>query len=126
MCSTTKADKVEEDCSQSSPTNDPYLVRPSNVVSDGDFVLLIFADKRQIFAQALSSWRGKSPPLKINKRSYNTHQLIGMSYGTVLELDLKRGLVPLPEGEDIIPATDPSLIEALELDCNQDNDNRLV
>ncbi len=105
--------------------NDPYRILPSNIVSDGDFVLLIFADKRQIFAQALSAWRGKSPPLKINKRSYNTSHLVGLHYGTVLELDLKLGLVPLPDGEDIIP--DDSLIDELvnsNGDGNYDNDNR--
>lgn len=105
--------------------NDPYRILPSNIVSDGDFVLLIFADKRQIFAQALSAWRGKSPPLKINKRSYNTSHLVGLHYGTVLELDLKLGLVPLPDGEDIIP--DDSLIDELvnaNGDDNYDNDNR--
>mmetsp|Transcript_1718 Transcript_1718/g.2267 ORF Transcript_1718/g.2267 Transcript_1718/m.2267 type:complete len:513 (+) Transcript_1718:132-1670(+) len=98
---------------------DPFLVKPSNHVSDGDYVLLLFADRRQIFAQALSSWRGRSPPLKINKRSYNTSNLIGLPYGTVLELDLKNGLIPLPDGEDVIP--DQSLLKSLE-PC--DNDNR--
>eukprot|EP00551_Chaetoceros_affinis_P008002 CAMPEP_0203680010 /NCGR_PEP_ID=MMETSP0090-20130426/37794_1 /ASSEMBLY_ACC=CAM_ASM_001088 /TAXON_ID=426623 /ORGANISM="Chaetoceros affinis, Strain CCMP159" /LENGTH=528 /DNA_ID=CAMNT_0050547891 /DNA_START=31 /DNA_END=1617 /DNA_ORIENTATION=+ len=112
---------------------DPFLVPPPNTVSDGDYVLLVFADKRHIFAQVLSSWRGKSPPLKINKKSYSTSNLIGLTYGTVLELDLKHGLVPLPDGEDVIPA-DLSLImdggELLELEesliersCGNDNRN---
>lgn len=100
--------------------NDPFLVLPSNNVKDGDFVLLVFADNRQIFAQALSGWRGKEPPLKLNKRTYNTSHLVGLPYGTVLELDTKKGLVPLPEGEDIIP--DPSLLESFMNDY--DNDNR--
>ena len=106
--------------------NDPYRILPSNTVADGDFVLLVFADKRQIFAQALSAWRGKEPPLKINKRSYNTSQLIGLNYGTVLELDLKLGLVPLPDGEDIIP--DSIFIDSLINNNNGDDghskDNR--
>ncbi|KAL3921653.1 MAG: hypothetical protein SGILL_002635 [Bacillariaceae sp.] len=65
-------------------------------------MILIFADGRQIFAQALRSWKGKTPPVKINKRSYQTYNLIGLPYGTVLELGSSK-LTPLPEGEDIIP-----------------------
>ena len=101
---------------QSNQAIDPFLTLPSPNVKDGEFVLLIFGDERQVFAQALSRWRGKSPPLKINKRSYSTAHLVGMSYGTVCELDLKRGLIPLPEGEDIIPKamTVEEVLEAVE------------
>jgi len=67
-------------------------------------VILLFPDKRQIFAECLSRWRGKNPPLKINKRNYSTANLVGLTYGTVLELNTKTGLHPLPDGEDIIPA----------------------
>ena len=121
----TQKEVTSSGSDQSSPppttTCDPYLILPSNHVSDGDYVLLIFADKRQIFAQALSAWRGKSPPLKINKRSYDTSQLIGLPYGSVLELDLKLGLVVLPEGEDIIPNS--THLDAL-LETTNVNDNR--
>ncbi len=110
---------------RSKKNEDPYRNLPPNTVAEGDYVLLIFADKRQIFAQALTSWRGKSPPLKINKRSYNTYKLIGLTYGTVLEVDTKQGLIPLPDGEDIIPH-DPLLNEALGItnENGQEKDNR--
>ena len=43
--------------------DDPLLSQqPSSKVRDGDFVLLHFADGKQIFAHCVSSWRGKSPP----------------------------------------------------------------
>jgi tRNA (adenine-N(1)-)-methyltransferase non-catalytic subunit len=81
---------------------DPLLSLPSPVILEGDFVILVFGDGRQIFAQCLKSWKGKSPPMKINKRSYPTANLVGLPYGTVLELGIT-GLSPLPDGEDIIP-----------------------
>ena len=82
---------------------DPLLELPSPVVREGDFVILVFADGRQFFAQCLNSWKGKSPPVKINRRSYPTANLVGLPYGTVLELGLA-GLTPLPEGEDLLPS----------------------
>jgi len=82
---------------------DPFIVEPSTEAKDGDYVLLHFSDNRQIFAQVLSSWRGKTPPLKMNKRNYSTSHLIGLPYGSVLELDHKKGLIPLKDGEDIMP-----------------------
>lgn len=81
---------------------DPLLRQPPNVVREGDFMILLFADGKHLFAQALKSWKGKSPPVKINKRSYPTANLIGLPYGTVLELT-SSGLVPLPEGADVVP-----------------------
>lgn len=86
-------------------TNDPLLQLPSNIVHDGDFFLLAFADGRQHFAQALKqkSCRGKHAPCKVNKKSYNTYNLIGLPYGTVLELG-SSGLIPLAEGEDVMPS----------------------
>lgn len=74
----------------------------SDVVREGDFVVLEFGDGRKVFAQCLKAWKGKSPPLKINKRSYPTANLVGLPYGTVLELGLSV-LIPLPHGEDIVP-----------------------
>ncbi|KAL3786647.1 hypothetical protein HJC23_006843 [Cyclotella cryptica] len=73
-----------------------------------DHFLLHFADSRQIFAQAIPKSRHKSPscktypPCKINKRTYATHNLIGLPYGTVLEVT-RDGLLPLPEGQDLLP-----------------------
>jgi tRNA (adenine58-N1)-methyltransferase non-catalytic subunit len=86
--------------------NDPLLQLPSNVVRDGDHVILAFADGRQCFAQALpqKTWRGKHAPFKYQKKSYSTNHLIGLPYGTVLEINpAAGGLIPLPEGEDIVP-----------------------
>ena len=83
--------------------DDPLLSQqPSSKVRDGDFVLLHFADGKQIFAHCVSSWRGKSPPVKIAKRSYPTANLIGLPYGTVLELG-RGGLIPLGDDEDVVP-----------------------
>lgn len=91
------------DVGSNSISNDPLLRNNfRNVIQEGDFMILAFADGRQIFAQALKSWKGKAPPVKINKRSYPTHNLVGLPYGTVLELGSSR-LMPLPEDEDVIP-----------------------
>ena len=88
--------------------DDPLLSQqPSSKVRDGDFVLLHFADGKQIFAHCVSSWRGKSPPVKIAKRSYPTANLIGLPYGTVLELG-RGGLTPLGDEEDVVPEIDIS------------------
>ena len=106
---------------------DPYLVEQSSTVKEGEFVLLVFADKRQIFAQALKTQRGKSPNLKINKRTYSTSILVGLSYGTVLELNKQTGLIPLEEGEDVIPTHENLTIDRDEKDGNthnEGNDNR--
>lgn len=110
--------------------NDPYLTEQSTTVNEGEFVLLVFADKRQIFAQALNSQRGKTPSLKINKRTYSTSILIGLSYGTVLELDKQTGLMPLEEGEDVIPDHENLTIDdegegaGVKSNHHEDNDNR--
>jgi hypothetical protein len=82
--------------------SDPLLKEYPNIVREGDYFILIFADDRKTFAQAVKSQKGKSPPVKINKRSYTTSNLIGLPYGTVLELCMG-SLKPLPEGEDIVP-----------------------
>lgn len=112
---------------------DPFLVPQSGIVSEGEFVLLKFSDNRQIFAEALTNWRGsKAPPLKINKRTYDTNVLVGIPYGTVLELDHKKGLVPLPEEEDLIPDHDELLIDHLDHNTvhstchSNDTDNRYL
>ncbi|VEU39968.1 unnamed protein product [Pseudo-nitzschia multistriata] len=87
---------------------DPLLQEPPSIVREEDYIILVFADGRKIFAQALTNKKGKTPPVKINKRSYPTANLIGLSYGTVLELGMGK-LDPLPEGEDIIPDYPASL-----------------
>ncbi len=81
---------------------DPLLKELPNVIREGDYMILIFADGRKIFAQAVKGQKGKSPPVKINKRSYPTANLIGLPYGTVLEVG-RGSLDPLAEGEDIVP-----------------------
>jgi len=105
---------------------DPYLSPQSTTVQEGEFVLLVFADKRQIFAQALKSQRGKSSALKINKRTYSTSILVGLTYGTVLELNKQTGLMPLEEGEDVIPDHGELTIDEDNGDKvhNEENDNR--
>ncbi|KAL7432467.1 hypothetical protein ACHAXM_003127 [Skeletonema potamos] len=79
-----------------------HPILPPNLRAN-DYFLLHFADNRQIFAQAVPHKRSKSfPPCKINKRTYSTHNLIGLPYGTVLEVG-RDELIPLPEGEDLLP-----------------------
>jgi tRNA (adenine-N(1)-)-methyltransferase non-catalytic subunit len=80
----------------------PLEILPPSHVREGDHVVLQFADGKHIFAQALQRAKGKTPPVKIMKRSYSTHVLVGLPYGAVLELTVK-GLMPLPDGEDLIP-----------------------
>ncbi|CAJ1969096.1 unnamed protein product [Cylindrotheca closterium] len=82
--------------------SDPLMILPSNVVQEGDHVILVFGDGRQLFAQCLKKLRGKAPPVKINKRTYPTFNLVGLPYGTVVEVGSSK-LHPLPEGEDVIP-----------------------
>lgn len=83
--------------------DDPLLRRPSSHVRDGDFVLLHFGDGRQIFAQC-QLWvpSGKHSSVRINKRSYSTHSLVGLPYGTVLEQEQTK-LVALPPNAKLIP-----------------------
>jgi Gcd10p family len=90
------------------PTATPPLVqalqqRPDRV-RYGDFVVLYFSDGRHMLCQCSPpSWpKGKAVPLKISKRTYPTHSLMGLLYGTVLEVGQKQ-LTPLPPGEDLIP-----------------------
>ena len=93
----------------SSDDDDPYSYQDPlpSTLRENDHFLLHFADNRQIFAQALPRWKAGTKtgfvPCKINKRTYWTHDLIGLPYGTVLEVGNERGLIPLKEGEDLIP-----------------------
>ena len=91
----------------STETTDPYSQQDPlpSTVQEGDHILLHFADNRQVFATALPKWKnakGYHSSCKINKRTYSTHNLIGLRYGTVLEVG-KDALVPLPQGEDLLP-----------------------
>ena len=110
---------------------DPLLCDQEDVVQEGHWVILHFADGRRIFGQCLSNSRGKTPPVKINKRSYPTFNLIGLHYGTVLELSKNR-LVPLPDGEELLPEisvssdADPTMTYTTNASANMEqiNDNR--
>jgi tRNA (adenine-N(1)-)-methyltransferase non-catalytic subunit len=73
-------------------------------VREFDHVLLHFADGKQVFAQAAPTNKRKHP-CKIKGRTYTTHDLIGLSYGTVLEVGKDR-FVPLDDGEDLLPNLD--------------------
>lgn len=97
------AEQQQEISTMAAPDPDPLLLdQQSDVVREGDHVILLFGDGKQSFAQCLRFWKGKSAPAKINKRSYPTANLIGLPYGTVLELG-SSSLKPLPQGEDLIP-----------------------
>ena len=91
-------------------TTDPYfsLVDPlPPLVRENDHVLLHFADGRQFFAQAVPKWKQKghsAGACKIAKRNYSTDVLIGLPYGTVLEVG-RDALVPLPAGEGLLADT---------------------
>ena len=111
------------------PADDPLLTEPSQLVREGDWVILAFADGRRIFAQCLRNPRGKSPSVRIQKRCYPTHNIIGLSYGTVLEQG-KSKLIPLGHEEDLMPEL-PTPFSAEEQDTTptsialvQTNDNR--
>ena len=117
----TPMSKEESSSTEENGTHDvdPLLELPSPVTREGDHVLLIFADGKQCFAQCLKRWKGKSAPLKINRRNYSTANLIGLPYGTVLELG-KNGLVPLTEGEDLLPEHPKIMVRSGEDSGSQD------
>jgi len=99
-------------------------------------VLLVFGDGKRIFTRAVRKWKnGGKPILRIQKRNYETWNLIGLPYGTVLEVPpaaaagnvgangndgdtnnksnsaaCRRCLVPLPEGEGLLPSYPSSLL----------------
>lgn len=87
-------------------SNDPYAdIDPLPPrVREFDHVLLHFADGKQVFAQAAPTNKRKHP-CKIKGRTYTTHDLIGLLYGTVLEVGKDR-FVPLDDGEDLLPDLD--------------------
>ncbi len=79
---------------QATAGRDPLMDLPSNVIRDGDFCVLVFADGRQSITECIKKWR--------SKRFYSTGNLVGLQYGTVLEVG-KNGLFPLPQGEGLLP-----------------------
>jgi tRNA (adenine-N(1)-)-methyltransferase non-catalytic subunit len=100
---------------------DPLLHDQSTCVREGDYVVLVFADARQMFAQCTKHWNGKGrvAPLKINKRNFATGDLIGLPYGTVLEVS-DRTLVALPPTEDLVPNFDEKTMSDFEKDVDVD------
>jgi len=100
--------------------NDP-IDDDSEVVQEGQWFVLELADGKQAFGQALRKGRGKTPPVKINKRSYSTSSIIGLPYGTVLELG-KNKLIHLPNEQDLVPGM--ILDDAVPNNNDQTNDNR--
>jgi tRNA (adenine58-N1)-methyltransferase non-catalytic subunit len=87
--------------------NDPLLRMPPTRVREGEYALLLFADGRQILVQCITKpANNKKGWLKLNKKTYSTASLVGLSYGTVLELT-SGGLVPLPPGEGVLPEFTP-------------------
>eukprot|EP00977_Amphora_coffeiformis_P013415 scaffold3505_cov170-Amphora_coffeaeformis.AAC.12 len=110
---------------------DQRLQGPSATVRENDVVILKFADGRQLFAQChRKNKRGPDVgPLKINRSHYSTACLIGLPYGTVLEVGRNK-LHALPPTEDIIPtfATADGDEEALNDNpsIDQPRDNRHI
>jgi len=100
----------------------PLLTPYSEVVQERNHVLLLFNNGHRIFAHAVKKWKGKSAPVKINKRTYSTANLIGLPFGTVLELGPK-GLIPLPLDEDLIPK--PSSASSLTNTVKSENINAM-
>lgn len=120
----TPEEKMDVDMKEEE-VGDPLLTQYSDVVKEGDHVLLLFNNGHQIFAHALKQWRGKTAPVKINKRTYSTANLIGLAFGSVLELGPK-GLIPLPLGEDVVPkqSTVKSLLTSDSANNSDSNDEK--
>jgi len=97
----TKVELIANGGINSNPIPNPI----SLVARDGDYVLLEFGDGRMFFTRSVTKYKGQAP-LKIQKRTYSTAILVGLPYGTVLELVNKK-LVPLPEGEEVVPPIVP-------------------
>ena len=107
---------------------DPYSYQDPlpPTLRENDHFLLHFADNRQLFAQALPKWKCSKGfvPCKINKRTYWTHDLIGLPYGTVLEVGNDRGLIPLGDGEDLLPNSDDVMMDVMKNEEEgEDTDN---
>jgi tRNA (adenine-N(1)-)-methyltransferase non-catalytic subunit len=95
MKESASSKKVDEPC-------DPLLILPGNTLQEGDHFILVFGDGRQVFGQCLAFKKGQKSPVKINKKSYQTYNLVGLPYGTVLEQGPNK-LIPLDATENLIP-----------------------
>uniref|UniRef100_A0A7S1BA98 tRNA (adenine(58)-N(1))-methyltransferase non-catalytic subunit TRM6 n=1 Tax=Corethron hystrix TaxID=216773 RepID=A0A7S1BA98_9STRA len=99
-------------------------------VGPGEYVLLRFSDRRLLFARTPGGpASGAHLPLKINKKSYSSADILGVKYGAVLEVQkgtaghFRRGgkgksgggiggkLVVLPVTEDLLPSLPEELQE---------------
>lgn len=115
---------TQEDDDEKSPSRFPS-VPVQNIVQNGDTVLLAFADGRYIFAEAKSkvyhhqhkekkdsgssgnnvkkiNVGRSSGTVKIQRRSYSTHALVGIPYGTVLQVE-RNHLEVLPPTASLLP-----------------------
>lgn len=119
--STISDEEMNKPAISSVAPNDPFSRKPSTCVREGDFVILAFGDKRETFAHAVRSWKGKLAPLKIGKKKYKTYNLIGLPYGTVLEVTAD-SLVPLPASEGLIP-NHPAGFDSTESAANSSSNN---
>lgn len=117
---------IKEEESSASPADEATLdplayFSPSPVVRPGDHVLLVFADGRHTFATADTKSNGGY--VKINKRTYTTDNLIGLPYGSLLEVE-RHVLKVLSPTESIVPPVDQELLNAgtTEKLSNDDSD----
>ena len=102
---------------------DPLRQVLSETVRDGDYILLVFNDDRQIFTHAVLDKKKCQIKLKVNKRHYNTSTFVGLPYGTVLELKKERDTFEvLPDGEDLMPEVTDDQVYGL-LGKSQKNDD---
>ena len=84
--------------------SDPLRQNPSETVRDGDVILLMFNDGRQIFTHAILDKKKCQIKLKVNKRHYSTSRFVGLTYGTVLEMSREHDVFDiLEDGEDLMP-----------------------
>ena len=111
------------DDESSSLQHHPYKYQSDNtVVRDGEWIILVFADGRHYFAQCLRKARGKNAPTKINRRPYHTDILIGLPYGTVVQVEMRR-LVPLPAGAELLPSILQDNINNMTANNNDPDDD---
>ena len=117
-------DEKEESTSKSPPENkETYLpsnISTDNLIKENDYIFLQFNDGKRMFTQATTTPKNNKIPLKINKRSYSTSALIGLQYGTVIEIQHSK-MVPLDSKEDLNPDMKNSLLGL----NNDDDDNEM-
>ena len=81
------------------PTTNLVTFSSDQIAQWGDWVLLVFADGRHLFAEVK-----KGAGVKINRRTYPTSILAGLLYGTVLQVE-RNHLQVLPASEPLVPTT---------------------